>query len=69
MSDFADQDPQAETPADQDPQLEGTSSLDTPIEWGDYPELVRATTYGADIDAYLVDIGIDTSVISDSGNV
>jgi len=48
---------------------EGASSLDTPVNWDDFPELVRATTYGADIDAYLSDIGVDPAVISDPGNV
>jgi hypothetical protein len=46
----------------------GASSLDTPINWHDYPELYRATTYGADIDAYLTDIGVDPSVITAPGN-
>jgi len=54
---------------DEESEPEGASSLDTPIDWGEYPELVRATTYGSDIDAYLVDIGVDPTVISDSGNV
>ena len=44
--------------------LPGNSSLDTPIDWAEYPELVRATTYGGDIDAYLTDIGVDPSRIS-----
>jgi hypothetical protein len=43
----------------------GTSSLDTPVDWNLYPELVRATYYGKDIDAYLTDIGVDPSVITD----
>jgi hypothetical protein len=50
----------------------GVSSLDTPIDWNDFPELVRATNFGGDIDAYLTDIGVDPSVISDDdspGNV
>lgn len=47
----------------------GASSLDTPVDWNDFPELVRATNFGGDIDAYLTDIGIDPSVIDDDGNV
>jgi len=54
--------------ADGETDIPGVSALDTPIDWNDYPELVRATTYGADIDAYLTDIGVDPTVISDSGN-
>ncbi|WPB58344.1 hypothetical protein [Xylophilus sp. GOD-11R] len=38
-----------------------TSSLDTPVDWGQFPELVRATTLGNDFDAYLTDIGVDPS--------
>lgn len=47
----------------------GSSSLDTPIDWSQYPELVRATTYGSDIDAYLSDIGVDPSLITPLDNV
>lgn len=43
----------------------GVSSLDTPVDWNRFPELVRATALGNDIDAYLTDIGVDPSVISD----
>ena len=43
----------------------GVSSLDTPVDWSRFPELVRATTFGNDIDAYLTDIGVDPSVIAD----
>lgn len=42
----------------------GQSSLNTPIDWSQFPELVRATTYGGDIDAYLTDIGVDLSVVT-----
>ncbi len=34
------------------------------IDWSQFPELVRATTFGGDIDAYLTDIGVDPSVLS-----
>ena len=43
----------------------GASSLNTPVDWGRFPELVRATTYGNDIDAYLADIGVDPTVLAD----
>ena len=42
----------------------GVSSLDTPVDWDNFPELVRATTCGSDIDSYLTDIGVDPSVLS-----
>ncbi len=46
----------------------GVSSLDTPIDWGRFPELVRATHFGGDIDGYLTDIGVDPATItSDPG--
>jgi hypothetical protein len=47
------------------PEDPGVSSLDTPVDWGRFPELVRATTYGNDIDAYLSDIGVDPSLLAD----
>ena len=42
----------------------GVSSLDTPVDWDRFPELVRATRLGADIDEYLADIGVDPSAIT-----
>ena len=42
----------------------GGSSLDTPVDWDKFPELVRATKLGNDIDSYLTDIGVDPSVIT-----
>jgi hypothetical protein len=42
----------------------GVSTLDTPVDWDRFPELFRATTFGNDIDAYLIDIGADPSLIS-----
>lgn len=45
----------------------GVSSLDTPVDWNQFPELVRATRLGNDIDAYMTDIGVDPSIISDQG--
>lgn len=46
----------------------GVSSLDTPIDWNDFPELLRATQLGGDIDGYLADIGVDPSVITNDQN-
>jgi len=42
----------------------GVSTLDTPIDWSQFPELFRATRLGNDIDAYLTDIGVDPSLIN-----
>ena len=42
----------------------GVSSLDTPVDWDRFPELVRAARLGADIDEYLADIGVDPSAIT-----
>lgn len=42
----------------------GVSTLDTPIDWSQFPELFRATKLGNDIDAYLTDIGVDPSLIT-----
>lgn len=48
----------------------GVSSLDTPVDWSNFPELVRATLLGNDFDAYLADIGVDPSVFDEpAGNV
>ena len=46
----------------------GVSSLDTPIDWNNFPELVRATEFGDDIDGYLAAIGVDPSAITDDDN-
>jgi hypothetical protein len=54
--------------SDQSEDPPGESSLDTPVDWDRFPELVRATTFGGDIDAYLTDIGVDPSVITDDDN-
>jgi len=35
------------------------------VDWSQYPSLARAITYGQDVDAYLQDLGIDPSAISD----
>lgn len=50
--------------SDPDENEPGMSSLDTPVDWEIFPELVRATTFGNDIDSYLIDIGVDPSVLS-----
>lgn len=42
----------------------GTSSLDTPVDWNQFPELVRAAQFGGDIDGYLTDIGVDPASIT-----
>jgi hypothetical protein len=47
-----------------DDDVPGGSSLDTPIDWDSFPELVRATRLGRNIDAYLTDIGVDPSLIT-----
>jgi hypothetical protein len=53
-----------------DPENEsGESSLDTPVDWSSFPELVRATTLGNDFDSYLTDIGVDPSLILDEPTV
>lgn len=54
--------------SDVSPDPPGVSSLDTPVDWNRFPELVRATRLGGDIDAYLIDIGVDPSNITSDDN-
>lgn len=38
---------------------------DEPMDWSQFPEIARVVHYGEDIDAYLLDLGIDPSIIND----
>lgn len=46
---------------------EGTSGGDQnlPMDWSQFPELGRLIHYGAEVDTYLTDLGVDPSKISD----
>jgi hypothetical protein len=45
----------------------GTGSSDAPMDWSQFPEIARAIHYGNDVDAYLTDMGVDPSVITEDG--